>query len=152
MPLLNAYLKRRKTFEKGVAIADKKGNDWEHSPHTLAIPDLKIEGDFYGFHVNAEETVLIISNKGHGTYGEEDLYVSLKETITDEWGSPIHLGPKINTEGFEMSPYLSSATNCFAYSSRGTPKRFATATCEGESRTFFERPLSLPPGVTTVLR
>ncbi len=116
--LLNAYLKRKRTFEKGVAIASKKNGEWTTKTETLPIPDLKINGDYYGFHVNSEETVLLISNKGQGSLGEEDLYVSLKDS-SGNWGSPIHLGPKINSKGYEMSPFLSPDTDTLYFSSNG---------------------------------
>lgn len=116
--LLNAYLKKKNHFEKGVAIADRRGNEWETKPQTLPIPNLKIEGDFYGFHVNSKETVLLISNRGVGTLGEEDLYVSIKDS-SGNWGSPIHLGPQINTKGYEMSPYLTPGLDTLYFSSDG---------------------------------
>lgn len=116
--LLNAYLKHKRTIEKGVVIASKKNGEWTTKSETLPIPDLEINGDYYGFHVNSEETVLLISNKGQGSLGEEDLYVSLKDS-SGNWGSPIHLGPKINSKGYEMSPFLSPDTDTLYFSSNG---------------------------------
>ncbi len=116
--LLNAYLKKRNTFEKGVAVANNKGEGWEHNPETLPIPNLNINGDYYGFHVNHEETIIIISNMGASTLGQEDLYAVLKDSAGN-WGSPIHLGPKVNSKGFEMSPFLSPNTDTLYFSSDG---------------------------------
>ena len=45
--LLNAY-HGKKDLKKGIAYAKKNGNKWG-DPHDLAIPELDIEGDFYGF-------------------------------------------------------------------------------------------------------
>ena len=103
--LLNAYQKKKNTLEKGICIARKKNGKWG-DPEQVVIPGLKIEGDFYGFYVNPQETIIVISYKGPGTLGEEDLYVSLKQP-DGKWGTPIHLGSKINSKGYEISPYLS---------------------------------------------
>ncbi len=50
---------------------------------------------------------------------EEDLYVSLKNGA-GEWSEPKNLGATINTEGFEISPYLSSLDKLY-FSSSGHP-------------------------------
>ncbi|GJM32504.1 MAG: hypothetical protein DHS20C18_15050 [Saprospiraceae bacterium] len=39
-----------------------------------------------------------------GGFGGKDLYVSFREE--EEWGLPINLGPKINTEGDELYPFF----------------------------------------------
>ncbi|MFI5205211.1 MAG: OmpA family protein, partial [Flavobacteriales bacterium] len=103
--LLNAYLNKKKTLDKGIAISHKKGNHWT-DPVKLEIPNLKIEGNFYGFYVNPQETVILVSYNGPGSLGDEDLYVCTKQS-DGTWSKPTTLGPKINTKGYEMSPYLS---------------------------------------------
>ena len=113
--LLNAY-DGKKDKEKGVAIAVQKGNGWE-TPVELVIPGLDIEGDFYGFHVNQSENVIIISQKGPGSLGEEDLYVSTKSSAG--WSTPIHMGNVLNTTGFEISPFLTQNQDTLFFSSNG---------------------------------
>lgn len=51
-----------------------------------------------------------------GGEGGLDLYVSRREG--DNWGKPVNLGPKINTEGNEMFPFL-SADSVLYFSSDG---------------------------------
>lgn len=102
--LLDVYNKRDKN-DKGICVSRKVNNKWS-KPVKVEIPGLKIEGDFWGFYVNPQETIMILSEKGPDTMGEEDLYVILKQP-DGKWGKPSSLGSKINTKGFEISPYLS---------------------------------------------
>lgn len=103
--LLDVYNKRNKT-DKGIAVARRsKGGSWG-KPERIDIPGLKIEGEHWGFYVNPQETIMILSYAGQDTRGQEDLYVILKGA-DGKWQSPQSLGDKINTQGFEISPYLS---------------------------------------------
>lgn len=113
--LLNTY-EGKTDLEKGVAYAKRKGAEFEE-PVKIEVPTLDIEGDFYGFHISQQENVMLISYKGPGTLGEEDLYVSLKGSAG--WGAPKNLGAVVNTSGFEMSPYLSSNQDTLFFSSNG---------------------------------
>jgi len=113
--LLNAY-EGKKDMEKGCAISMQKGNGWE-SPAQIEIPTLDIEGDFYGFHVNEDENIMIISYKGPGSVGEEDLYVSTKSG--GAWSAPVHMGSTLNTTGFEISPFLNKTQDTLFFSSNG---------------------------------
>jgi outer membrane protein OmpA-like peptidoglycan-associated protein len=58
--------------------------------------------------------------KGKDSYGEEDLYVSLKDSF-GKWTEPKNLGPTINTKGFEISPFLSPDKKRLFFSSNGHP-------------------------------
>lgn len=115
--LLNAYLKKKNTLEKGISFAHKKGNKWG-DPQRLDIPDLKISGDFYGFYVNPQETVILISYEGKDSKGMEDLYVCTKNN-DGTWSKPLNLGPTINTKGYEISPYLSEDNYTLFWSTDG---------------------------------
>jgi outer membrane protein OmpA-like peptidoglycan-associated protein len=114
--LLNVY-DGKKDLEKGISVTHHKGKDSWSKPEKLEIPNLKIEGDYYGFHINQNEDVLLISHKGLNTLGEEDLYVSLK--TNGNWSEPENLGSVINTTGFEMSPFLSPNNDTLFFSSNG---------------------------------
>ena len=113
--LLDTY-EGKKDLVKGIASAQRKGDDWD-APVRIEVPTLDIEGDFYGFHVSEDESVMLISYKGPATVGEEDLYVSLKSGMG--WSAPINLGADINTTGFEMSPFLSKNKDTLYFSSNG---------------------------------
>lgn len=113
--LINSY-DGKKDLKKGISYAKKKGNSWG-APKQISIPGLDIEGDFYGFHVNKKGDVIVISYAGPKSLGQEDLYVSIKEN--EKWTEPIHLGSKINSSGFEISPFLSNENDTLYFSTNG---------------------------------
>jgi hypothetical protein len=113
--LLNAY-DGKKDLEKGLAVAMGADNKWG-SPEKVGIAGLNIEGEFYGFHVNGAQDVIIISYKGAGSLGEEDLYVSTK--TGGSWSTPQHMGSMINSVGFEIAPFLTPGNDTLFFSSNG---------------------------------
>lgn len=115
MYVLNSY-EGKKDLVKGIATSTKKGESWG-KPEEVIIPTLDIDGDYYGFHVNDAENVIIISYAGPGALGQEDLYVSTKKGA--EWSAPVHMGSNINTSGFEISPFLSKTQDTLYFSSNG---------------------------------
>ena len=101
MYLLNTYEGKR-DMKKGIAFSDGKAGKWG-APEAIKIPNLDIQGDFYGFHVSEDGNTIIISYEGPGTLGKEDLYVSVKTEAL--WSEPLHMGSSINSSGFEISPF-----------------------------------------------
>ena len=53
-----------------------------------------------------------------GGYGGTDLYKTSRNE-NGEWGIPVNLGDKINTEGDEMFPFLEDKSGTFFFSSNG---------------------------------
>ncbi len=115
MYLLNTY-EGKKDQEKGIAFSESVNGKWG-APEAIEIPGLDIDGEFYGFHVSESGDVIIISYNGPESLGEEDLYVSTK--TGNVWSEPIHMGTKVNSAGFEISPYLSSSQDTLFFSSNG---------------------------------
>jgi outer membrane protein OmpA-like peptidoglycan-associated protein len=113
--LLNSYI-GKKDQKKGISFASKESTGWSN-PETITISDLDIDGEFSQFHVSEKEDVIVISFAGAGAIGQEDLYVSLKEG--NSWSKPIHLGSTINSEGFEISPFLCPTQDTLFFSSNG---------------------------------
>jgi len=114
--LLDSYNKN-KTYVDGIAVAERLEERWGEPKH-LPIEGLLVDGDFCGFTINKEENVIIMSYKGPVTIGEEDLYASFKQG-DEVWSAPIHLGEGINTEGFEISPFLTYDSDTLYFSSNG---------------------------------
>ena len=115
MFLLNAY-DGKKDQKKGLAVSKKKNNSWS-TPEAINIDGLDIDGEFYGFHVNEKEDVILISYMGENSLGQEDLYVCTK--TGDKWSKPLHMGNTINSPGFEISPFLSKSQDTLFFSSDG---------------------------------
>lgn len=113
--LLNAYV-GKKDQVKGISMTKRKGNGWS-LPESIVIPGLDINGNFYQFHVNEKEDVILISYTGENSLGEEDLYVITKSGTT--WSAPTHMGSTINSKGYEISPFLCKTQDTLFFSSNG---------------------------------
>jgi len=111
--LLNGY-----TNKSGIAFSKFFGGQWGQ-PEFIPISGINRD-DFVGFYVTPEFDVILISMKGEDTLGEEDLYISLKES-SGNWTEPRNLGPTLNTSGFEISPFLSKDKKRLYFSSNGHP-------------------------------
>jgi hypothetical protein len=109
--LLNSYRNK-----DGIAFSRKVNGEWI-SPEVVTIPGLH-KSEFVGYFVNPSFTVIIISMNRKDSYGEEDLYVSVKDS-TGVWSDPVNLGPTVNTEGFEIAPFLSADGKHLYFSSNG---------------------------------
>jgi hypothetical protein len=112
--LLNSYKPRK----NGIAFSKWNGDSWS-APEVVSIPGI-YSGDFVGYFMNAQFNVLLISMNGEGSYGQEDLYVSVRDSLYN-WSKPMNLGPTINTSGFEISPFLSDDGKRLYFSSDGRP-------------------------------
>ncbi|MCP4261493.1 MAG: hypothetical protein GY774_28925 [Planctomycetes bacterium] len=42
-----------------------------------------------------------------GGHGQWDIYVTTRATVSDSWGSPVNLGPAVNSSGIDASPDIS---------------------------------------------
>ena len=95
----------------------RRADNW--TPNTLLdeINGFSIVGS-YTYHLNVDEDVLLISQNGKDVSGEEDLYVSLRNG-DGVWNKPFSLGSTINTEGSEVSPFLSVTGDTLYFSSDG---------------------------------
>jgi len=48
------------------------------------------------------------SNRSSGSWGTDDIYVSTRATTDDAWGTPVKLGPPVNSSGLEVLPIIST--------------------------------------------
>lgn len=115
MYVLNSYM-GKKDLEKGLAVSDGGGDGW-NEPVKVEIPDLNIEGDFYGFYVNEDESVILVSYQGPNSKGNEDLYFTARNG--NSWSPLTHMGGVINSAGYEIGPYLNSSNDTLFFSSNG---------------------------------
>jgi hypothetical protein len=109
--LLNAY-----DHDRGISFSKFDNGKWS-KPEVIPIKGLALSG-FTGFYMNSTFSVLLISMSGKDSYGKEDIYVSVRDS-TNNWTRPLNLGPTINSEGFEMSPFLSEDMTRLYFSSDG---------------------------------
>ena len=82
--------------------AQKEDEKWDN------IKDLPFNSDEYSTGhpcVSPDGSTLYFVSNMPGGFGGTDIYMSTKNETG--WSSPVNLGPKVNTEGNEMFPYLS---------------------------------------------
>lgn len=114
--LINTYSAHPRR-DRGVVFTARNDDDKWIAPRELDLI-LKMKSDFYGFYMTPEEDVLLISMKGKQTLGEEDLYVSFRNADST-WTNPLHMGGVINSDGFEISPFLSADHKTLYFASNG---------------------------------
>jgi outer membrane protein OmpA-like peptidoglycan-associated protein len=94
--------------------ATKLGSDWDTvEPLSINSPNYSVKNPA----VSADGKMLYFSSNMPGGYGQFDIY---KAAINDDGsiGEPVNLGQKVNTEGQEMFPFISS-NNTLYFSSNG---------------------------------
>ena len=94
--------------------ATKLGSDWDN------VENLSINSENYSVKnpsVSADGQTLYFASNMPGGFGDFDIY---KASINADGtvGEPVNLGQKVNTEGQEMFPYISS-NNTLYFSSNG---------------------------------
>lgn len=96
-------------------MAEKNGDKWTN------ITELPFNSNNYSTGHPAfspENQRLYFVSDMPGGYGGTDIYYV--DFINGEWGSPINLGPEINTEGNEMFPFIDQYGNMY-FASDGLP-------------------------------
>lgn len=68
--------------------------------------------------ITEDEDMLIIASDREGGFGGCDLY-SIRKLPTGKWGTPVNLGPTINTQYDENFPVLDEKSNMLYFSSQG---------------------------------
>ncbi len=118
--VMNTYAEKELS-QPGLSFSADSNQSWL-VPRSIHIPTLSDkQGNYYSLYVVPTEDVVIISLQNDKSLGLEDLFVSLKDAATGQWSAPVHLGPTINTSGFEISPYLSKDKKTLFFSSNGHP-------------------------------
>jgi hypothetical protein len=101
---------------RGVYFSKKANNTWSE-PELIPIDGLDSQG-FAGFYVSPDFDVIIISMNAADSKGEEDLYITTKDS-KGNWSKVKNLGPAINSTGFEIAPFLSADKQRLYFSSSG---------------------------------
>jgi outer membrane protein OmpA-like peptidoglycan-associated protein/Tol biopolymer transport system component len=94
------------------------GNEWSkpqnigapiNSPHWESQPSISPDG----------KTLYFVSDR-KGGYGSYDIYLS-RYLGAGKWSNPVNLGPNINTEGSELSPFIHPDNQTLYFASDGWP-------------------------------
>ena len=89
-----------------VATRETTNDDWAN-PVNLG-PTVNSSGDDYTPSISSDGlTLYFTSQLNPGGYGLYDLWATTRATIHDPWGSPVNLGPTVNTSAYELDPCIS---------------------------------------------
>jgi serine/threonine protein kinase len=58
--------------------------------------------------ISADGLALYFNSNRPGGYGGSDLYMTMRATKNDLWGSPVNLGPKVNSSKEDAYPWISA--------------------------------------------
>ncbi|NJN26535.1 MAG: OmpA family protein [Cyclobacteriaceae bacterium] len=101
----------------GVSISYKTAIGWGE-PSSLDISGYENNSEFQDFFLSADEQVLMMAVERHDGYGDQDLYVSIKNG-PKSYSRPISLGLGINTTRAEFAPFLSPDNTTLYFASDG---------------------------------
>jgi hypothetical protein len=144
--LLNSY-----STTSGVGFSKMINGKWT-KPEAVNVPGLRKSGNV-GLFMSPKYDFLLISMKGKGTFGMEDLYVSTIDSI-GRWSEPTNLGSTINTRGFEMSPFMSNDGKLLFFASSGRADGLGEADIYVSERlyddwTVWSEPVNLGPKINS---
>ena len=93
-------------FDIWVATRETIGDDWG-TPVNLgpAINSTTPDGSPC---LSADDLSLFFESKRPGGAGGVDLWMTTRRTVSDPWGTPVNLGPKVNSSAFDMGASISA--------------------------------------------
>jgi outer membrane protein OmpA-like peptidoglycan-associated protein len=95
--------------------APKSGDTWGQ-PMDLNINNSEFDDCHPALNIDGDK--LYFASNRPGGFGGMDIYVSYK--LGDSWSDPVNLGPKVNTAGNEIFPFV-HADNTLYFTSTGHP-------------------------------
>ncbi len=117
MFLLSHYDPSGLARTQGISVSRRTGSGWS-KPENIFIPYFQNKSSLQSGHVAADGSVFVYSAETYGSYGVEDLYITLRGT-DGKWSEPRNLGSTINTQFQELSPSLSEDGKILYFSSNG---------------------------------
>lgn len=102
---------------QGISVSKKTASGWS-KPENIFIPYFLNRSNFNSGFVSADGNVFVFSAETYGTFGVEDIFISLKDT-EGRWGEPRNAGRIVNTQFQELAPSLSDDGKTLYFSSNG---------------------------------
>ncbi len=93
------------TKQSGFSTSRRTDSGWSF-PKPLRIRNFYNLSQHYYATWSPDRRVLILSLQRLDSYGGLDLYVSVYDSLRDEWSEPENMGSVVNTSGMEGSPFL----------------------------------------------
>lgn len=135
---------------QGISVSRNDGSGWSR-PENINIPYfLNKSGTLCGS-VSADNSVFIFSAESYGTYGVDDIYVSINQD--GKWTEPKNLGNTVNTQFQELSPSLSEDKRTLYFSSNGRKGHGSfdiySATRLDDTWTNWSAPVNMGPQINS---
>lgn len=99
---------RYKHMGSALVLFTRKGGQWQ-DPQELDITNFYNESPYVDFCYAPTHEIIIMAVARKDSYGDQDLYVSLKDpNRPGEWKKPINLGKVVNSPAPDFAPFLGS--------------------------------------------
>ena len=108
------------TSDQGYDIyaSTRMGDEGEFGPPAI-VPELSSPYRDTRTTIRRDGLEMVISSGRPGGVGSEDLWVSTRSSTLDPWGTPVNLGPVVNSSAFDGAPALSfDGTTLYFFSER----------------------------------
>ncbi len=102
-------------YDIWVTTRDTIDDDWG-TPVNLG-PIVNSSTNDYLPDISADGLWLFFNSSRPGGYGQDDLWVTTRDTIDDDWGTPVNLGPTVNSSASDNSPNISADGSTLFFSS-----------------------------------
>lgn len=103
--------------KKGKALSVMSYRDLTAVKGMVALPHAGMNNNAYAS-ISPDGTFMVFASDQKNGYGSSDLYVC--EKTRTGWGTPVNMGPKVNTAGAETTPFVHKSGKIF-FASNGQP-------------------------------
>lgn len=103
------------SLRQGIHQYARFGSSWNYQK-PLEISNFKNNSSYFGGRLSHDGEVIVMSMSSFGTYGNEDIYVTVKKD-DGTWTAPLNLGSSVNSFAQEQTPYLSKDNMTLYFSS-----------------------------------
>jgi len=90
-----------------ITMAGNVKADFIFSTPTNLGPAVNSEADDESSSISADGLILVFFSTRPGGYGELDLWMTTRETISEPWGESVNMGPLVNSPDADWCPSLS---------------------------------------------
>ena len=105
-----------------------------------------------GNYISADGLSLYFSSRRPDGYGDFDIWVTTRATLSDPWGEPANLGPTINTSAWDFGPNISADGRTLFFSSGkpgGVGGHDMYVTTRAKTSDAWKEPMNLGPTVNS---
>jgi len=103
--------------EPGAEISRQTKEGWS-IPQRVRIDDFYNYSEFEDYQLTGDNKFIILAVERDDSMGDQDLYVSFHKP-DNTWSKPLNLGPNINTDAAEFSPFLAADSKTLYFASEG---------------------------------